>query len=206
MKILCLYNNQCAIELFEWIRAKGHEVVLNSEDLDITWCKKQNFDLTVSYTYRFILAKDIIEALHNNVVNIHNSLLPWNRGADPNLWSIIDRTPRGVTLHYINTGLDKGDIIAQRLVLDTDSETLSSSYYNLDTAAKQLFKDVFKFYDYWPEMKKRVLGRGSYHSVKDGDQFKKLITSYDISIKEFREVLKSLNFNEDGNLLRKRDI
>ncbi len=192
MKILCLYNNECALELFKKIHEKGHEVVLWNEHLDNKWCLDNAFDLTVSYTYRFILSEEILESLNNNVVNIHNSILPWNRGADPNIWSIVDKTPRGVTLHYMDVNLDKGDIIAQKFVNDGDDETLKSSYNNLDKAAKELFMDLFDYYDYWQTIRKKCLGTGSYHSVKDGKKIKGYITSYDITINEFRQKLEMI--------------
>lgn len=190
MKILGLYNNDCALELFQWLEGEGHNVTLWSDRLDIAWCKEQAFDLTVSYTYRYILSVEVIHALNDNVVNMHNSLLPFNRGADPNLWSIVDRTPRGVTLHYMDTELDKGYIIVQRVVNDTDEETLTSSYYNLDRAAKQLFQDSFKDYKFWPELKKKAEGKGTYHASKDAIGIKGLIDSYDITITEFRKRLE----------------
>ena len=71
MKILCLYNNECAIPLFEWIKNQNHETVLFSDKLDKEWCLSQKFDLTVSYTYRYIIKEDVISALNNNVVNLH---------------------------------------------------------------------------------------------------------------------------------------
>ncbi len=189
MKILCLYNNDCALELFDWIRDQGHEITLWKERLSLDWCVEQRFDLAFSYTYRFILTKDIIEALNHNVVNLHNSMIPWNRGADPNIWSIVEKTPRGVTLHYITPELDKGYIIAQEFVNDSDKETLSSSYNNLDKAAKEMFKKAFKYYEFWPFLKKQCIGTGSYHSLEDGAGNKSVIDSYDISITEFRERL-----------------
>ncbi|WP_051197031.1 formyltransferase family protein [Butyrivibrio sp. XBB1001] len=191
MKILCLYNNDCAIELFDYIRNLGHETVLWSEKLTEEFVKEQVFDLAVSYTYRYILPENIILALKENVVNIHNSFLPFNRGADPNMWSIVDNTPRGTTLHYINTGLDKGSIIAQEMISDlSDEETLASTYNNLDKAAKDLFKKAFEYYDKWPSMRKMPEGKGSYHSVKDGTRIKELIPSFDITIAEFRNLLR----------------
>lgn len=190
MKILGLYNNELALELFQALTALGHEVTLMKERLDPEWCKSQGFDLTVSYTYRFLLNQEVIESLNNNVVNLHNSYLPWNRGADPNLWSIALKTPRGVSLHYVDTGLDKGELITQRLVLDTDQETLSSSYLNLHRAAIDMFLEAFSVYPHWQGMRKKALGKGSYHSVRDGERMKSVIDSYDLSIEEFRERLK----------------
>lgn len=195
MKILGLYNNDCALELFRWIENEGHEVALFTERLNLEWCEEQSFDLTVSYTYRFILSENIIHALKDNVVNIHNSLLPFNRGADPNLWSIVERTPRGVSLHYMDAELDKGYIIAQSIVNDTDAETLASSYDNLDHAAKQLFKGAFKYYDFWPQLKKKADGKGTYHSLKDAVEIKRFIDTYDMPIAELRKQLKKQGHN-----------
>jgi methionyl-tRNA formyltransferase len=186
MKILGLYNNRCADELFDWIETQGHEIILMTQPLDDNWCREQKFDLAVSYTYRYIIKESTIEILNHNVVNIHNSILPWNRGADPNIWSIVEGTPRGVTLHYIDDKLDKGYVIAQKIVTDDiKNETLESSYNNLDKAAKELFKESFRYYKYWQGMKKKVVGKGSYHSVQDGKKIKSLIESYDIPITEF---------------------
>ena len=189
MKILCLYNNTCAVELFEWIRGQGHETVYCSEVLNEAWCREQKFDLTVSYTYRYILKQNVLEALNHNAVNIHNAYLPWNRGADPNMWSIAEDTPRGVTIHYMDASLDKGCIIAQRMVEKKEGETLKSSYDALDRAAKELFREIFPFYKNWPEMKKIPLGMGSYHSLKDGERIKSVIDSYDMTTAEFKERL-----------------
>ena len=187
MKILCLYNNDCALELFEWIEKQGNQVVLWKDRLGADWCRQQDFALAVSYTYRYILTEEVLAALKYNAVNIHNSFLPWNRGADPNIWSIIDRTPRGVTLHYMENGLDKGEIIAQQIVNDGDEETLASSYRNLDMAAKQMFRDVFRYYPLWQSMRKVPKGKGSYHSTADGRCVKSLIKSYAMTAREFQD-------------------
>ena len=64
MKILCLYHNLCALPLFDWLYQEGHEVILYNEQLTEDWCREQRIDLTVSYTYRFILEEKIIHALN----------------------------------------------------------------------------------------------------------------------------------------------
>ena len=191
MKILFLYNNDCATELLESIKALGHEVIPYGDRLTVDFIKTGKFDLAVSYTYRYILTEELIDALNGNVVNIHNAYLPYNRGADPNLWSLVEGTPRGVTLHYISTGLDKGDIIAQRLVTEGDGETLKSSYDNLDMNAKEMFLEAFKDYDKWNELRHAPSGSGTYHSLKDGARMKSMITSYDMKISDFLEALKA---------------
>lgn len=201
MKILCLYQNKCAIELFQWIQEQGHEIILYTERLNTSWCREEEFDLTVSYTYRHILTQDILSALNHNVVNIHNSYLPWNRGADPNIWSIVDDTPRGVTLHYMDAALDKGYIITQRLVEKEIGETLQSSYEKLDKTAKELFQEAFVFYKDWPQMKKIPLGKGTYHSVQDGVAIKRVIDTFELTVVEFKERLQTDLYTEANGKL-----
>ena len=37
---------------------------------------------------------------------MHISYLPFNRGAHPNYWSFKDNSPKGVTIHFIDNGID----------------------------------------------------------------------------------------------------
>ncbi len=190
MKILCLYNNECALPLFDWIKEQGHETTFIKDRLSVEWVKKENFDLTVSYTYRYILTKEMLEALDFNAVNLHNSYLPFNRGASPNLWSLAEGTPRGVTLHYMDASLDKGFIIAQRLVTHGDGETIRSSYENLNKNAIELFKDAFSYVDFWKDLKKTPIGIGTYHSVGDTKFLNEKITSYDMKTEDFIKAVR----------------
>ena len=73
-------------------------------------------------------------------------MLPWNRGTDPNLWSFLEKTPKGVTIHRIDAGLDTGDILLQKEVnfdirTDLYKMTLASTYWELRDTMCQLFKD-----------------------------------------------------------------
>lgn len=189
MKLLCLYNGKCALSLFDALKNQGHQVVLCSEKLNYEWCLQQNFDLTISYTYRYILEQDVLEALGNNAVNLHNSYLPWNRGASPNLWSIIEGTPTGVSLHFMSKDLDKGDIIAQCIVPLDHEDTLQEAYNKLDEAAQRQFLEAFQFYPYWNSLRKRAMGEGSYHTVADTRPYQTLIPSWDMKIKRFKEII-----------------
>lgn len=107
---------------------------------------------------------------------MHISLLPYNRGAQPNFWSFIDDTPKGVTIHRLERGLDKGDIICQRQVtFDESAETFASTYAKLNDEIVKLFEEN------WEQIKsgkiegKRQIGRGSYH---DMSEFRAYTTKY----------------------------
>src|SRR4051812_50035303 len=49
----------------------------------------------VSHGYRRILRRDALDVLPDRIVNLHIALLPYNRGADPTLWSVLEGTPAG---------------------------------------------------------------------------------------------------------------
>lgn len=196
MKVLALYNNPCAISLFDWIEDQGNEVVRISDKLVVDWCEQQKFDFALSYTYRYILSQEILDALDHEVLNIHNSFLPFNRGADPNIWSIVDKTPRGVTIHFMDAKLDKGKIIAQKIVPLFDDDTLESSYQRLDQAAQSLFKEIYPYKEFWHEMCKQPEGKGTYHSVKQGKEIKQLVPDYSMPVKSLYE--KAMRFLSMG--------
>jgi len=125
-------------------------------------------EFIVSYGHREIFKPDFIARYPDRIINIHISILPWNRGADPNFWSWFDNTPKGVTIHKIDAGLDTGDILAQEEFNFTGyDDTLESSYERLKCTAEILFRKV------WPDIRdgkiapKKQTGRGSYHNARD---------------------------------------
>ena len=104
-------------------------------------------DFIVSYGYQIIIKEPLLELFPGRVINLHISLLPWNRGSDPNLWSFLNDTPKGVTIHRIEKGVDTGDILAQREVVFDNNETLKTSYDKLTSNIEKLFAEV------WPEIR-----------------------------------------------------
>jgi len=132
-------------------------------------------DFIISYGYRHILKRDVLDKFPNRVINLHISLLPWNKGADPNLWSFLEDTPKGVTIHYVDRGVDTGDMLAQQQVDYLAEDTLRTSYDRLSKAIEDLFKRV------WPDIRAGGLkslpqpGGGTYHRLNDRAVFNYLL-------------------------------
>lgn len=127
-----------------------------------------NPDWIVMFGHRRIIGEPWLSRLPGHIVNLHISMLPWGRGADPNLWAWIKGEPHGVTLHHVDEGLDTGDIIAQQRVTMGRGETLATSYDKLRRAAEDLFART------WPDLRngyaKRTpqpKGIGSHHIAAD---------------------------------------
>ena len=154
----------------------GETVAEFSKPVDVELLREQAIEFAISYRYRHIVEVPVIKYLEGKIINLHISFLPWNRGADPNLWSFLESTSKGVSIHYVDEGLDTGDIIAQKEVtFEALNETLSSTYRKLNDEILELFRQQ------WPLISKGRVSRrkqptgGSYHNSKDRKRFEFLI-------------------------------
>src|ERR1041385_366244 len=79
--------------------------------------RRLNPDVIVVMAYGQILASDVLKIPRITCLNLHTSLLPRWRGAAPIQAAIAagDRET-GITVMYMNEGLDTGDILLQRTV------------------------------------------------------------------------------------------
>ncbi len=162
--------------LLEYLESVEDEVVSASEPIDMAFIEKHRPDFIVSYGYRHIIKKDILDRYDGRAVNLHISLLPWNRGADPNFWSFIENTPKGVTIHYLDQGVDTGDIIVQKQVGFSDADTLRTSYDILQSEIQKLFKENWSQILTGECRRIRQEGEGSLHKLKDKEPLLYLLT------------------------------
>ena len=120
-----------------------HQTLVTSDRINEGYISNNKISLLISYGYRFILPQSIIDEVNGNAVNLHISMLPWNKGADPNFWSWYEGTPKGVSIHWITAGLDEGQIISQMEVNLKPEMTLKESYEFLNKKIIELFnKDI----------------------------------------------------------------
>jgi methionyl-tRNA formyltransferase len=191
MKLLFLSNNPITNPLKDWLSVD--EEVITCTGMWESKIETINPDFVISYCYRSIIPEEVLDILPNRFINLHTSYLPFNRGADPNLWSIADGTPSGVSIHLIDKGVDTGPIIAQEEVIFSDEETLNSSYNLLHIRIQDLFKRT------WPKIKEgnypliSQSSKGTYHSIRDGESMKSMISDYNMTVAEFKKKLALSN-------------
>ena len=87
--------------------------------------------------------------------------MPYNRGLHPNYWSFINNTPKGVTIHEIDEGIDTGKIILQKKVNFrlTSKTTFRGTYYKLRNEIENLFIKNYKkiiLSNYKPVKQKKI--------------------------------------------------
>jgi phosphoribosylglycinamide formyltransferase-1 len=82
-----------------------------------TWLEEHDVELVVLAGYMHLLTPPFLDRFPNRIVNVHPSLLPAFPGAhaiDDALAAGVAST--GVTVHYVDEGLDSGDVVAQEEV------------------------------------------------------------------------------------------
>ena len=146
--------------------------VFNAEDLEraevLKAIGKLKPDIGVSVLFGYILRPKLVSSLPAGCVNLHPSYLPYNRGAYPNVWSIVEGTPAGVTVHYMDAGIDTGDIIARKEVPVEPVDTGQTLYRKLEDAAYELFVETWpriRAGDVQPVSQQKM--KGTYHRASD---------------------------------------
>src|SRR4051795_7826237 len=81
------------------------------------WIEGREPDLVVLAGYMQLLSPDFVARFHNRVINVHPALLPAFPGIDA-VQQAIDHGSKvtGVTVHFVDEGVDSGPIILQRPV------------------------------------------------------------------------------------------
>lgn len=149
----------------------------------------------ISALFGYILRPEFLDLLPAGCVNVHPALLPYNRGEYPNIWSIVEGTPAGATLHYIDAGIDTGDIIAQSEVPVEPIDTGESLYHKLEEASVALFKET------WPLIRSarhsrtpQVPRAGTYHRVRDVERIDEIELDRTYSARQLIDILRARTF------------
>lgn len=87
------------------------------EQAIIEQLEKYEIDYIVLAGYMRLIGSTILEAYPNRIINIHPSLLPSFPGKDA-IGQAVEHGVKvtGVTVHYVDAGMDTGPIIMQRAV------------------------------------------------------------------------------------------
>ncbi|MGG4000315.1 phosphoribosylglycinamide formyltransferase [Anoxybacillus kestanbolensis] len=107
--------------------------------------QQKEIDLVVLAGYMRLIGSTLLQAYPNRIVNIHPSLLPAFPGKDA-----IGQAYRygvkvtGVTVHYVDEGMDTGPIIAQRALYIDDGEPLESVERRIHEIEHVLYPQVIQ--------------------------------------------------------------
>jgi methionyl-tRNA formyltransferase len=135
-----------------------------------------NADLFLSMSFNQILKASILSVPHRGFINCHAGKLPFYRGRNPLNWALInDEKEFGITVHFIDEGIDTGDIIVQDIEHISDADDYASLLaravegcaLSVEKAIKLLLAD-----DFLPTKQSSIHPVGTYFGRRiAGDEF-----------------------------------
>ncbi|MGC1678329.1 MAG: formyltransferase [Candidatus Binataceae bacterium] len=95
-----------------------------------------------SFSYRHLIADDVLALAPSGAYNLHPSPLPRYRGRAPVNWMLANgEREAGVTLHHMVARADAGDIVAQKMVAIDDADTALTLYRKLVPAGAAIVRE-----------------------------------------------------------------
>jgi methionyl-tRNA formyltransferase len=112
------------LPVYQPLKAKDPEFIKTVEELAP--------EVVIVAAFGQILSKALLDIPPFGCINVHASLLPKYRGAAPIQYSIIDgEEETGITIMYMDVGIDTGDMILQAKTPIAEDETGGSLYDKL---------------------------------------------------------------------------
>ena len=152
-------------------------------------------DILLSVFFGYIFKADILGIARHGNINLHNGYLPYNRGAYSNVWSIVEETPAGATLHFMDTGIDTGAIIAQRQTPVDFDDTGETLYHKISADCVRLFSET------WPAIRTRSIRpqpqqkrKGTAHRVADVQRIDEIDLDQTYTARELINILRARTF------------
>lgn len=147
--------------------------------------KKLDPDLIITAAFGQILPKALLDIPKLGSINVHASLLPKYRGASPIQQAIIEGEEKtGVTIMYMDTRMDTGDIIAKEEIKIGEDDTADQVHDKLALLGGKVLKEVISLF-----------GQGKPKGVPQDDELATYCSKINKSMCE-------LNWDNDAQKLR----
>lgn len=153
-------------------------------------------DLGVLAWWPKIISPALIAMPEYGFINTHPSLLPYNRGKHYNFWALVEQVPFGVSLHYVDEGIDSGDVVAQSLIPYDWEDTGETLYAKAGHTMVDLFKAVY------PKLRaqelpriKQCLSWGSLHYASEIEPASKVDLDKTYRARDLINLLRARTFS-----------
>ena len=152
-------------------------------------------DYILSVHFPYIFPPLVLALPSVGCLNLHPAYLPYNRGWHTPSWAILDGTPIGATMHWIDAGIDSGDIAAQVEVEVSASDTADTLYKRVLTAELKLFEQCIPAIVARSLPKLRQASPGSAHSKADLAAVQELRLDERVEVGALLRKLRALSTN-----------
>lgn len=106
---------------------------------DFGFIKELNPDMIITCAYGQILSEEILNIPKLGCFNLHGSLLPKYRGGAPIHYALLNGDEKtGITLMYMDKGMDSGDMIAKEEIKIEENDNIESLTNKLSIIASKM--------------------------------------------------------------------
>lgn len=111
----------------------------------LTQLRDYEVDFIVLAGYMRLIGPTLLKEFEGKIINIHPSLLPAFPGKDAIGQALAAKVKvSGVTVHYVDAGMDTGPIIAQRAINISESDTRESLQTKIHEIEHELYPSVIE--------------------------------------------------------------
>jgi methionyl-tRNA formyltransferase len=201
MDAVFLGMNDAGEKVYSWLNERDDINVraLLTEKEQLSLINEIEPDIVISSGFEHKVPEDIIEVPEQGIVNLHPSFLPYNRGSHPNVWSIIEDTPAGVSIHYMVEEIDEGPIIDRKEVRVEPDDTGGELYDRLQREMFELFRANWKDIKEGAEGREQNTDSGSTNFEKDLQEACEIDLDEKVKIGEFLKKLRGLTWKPYKN-------
>jgi folate-dependent phosphoribosylglycinamide formyltransferase PurN len=188
IKFLLQKKNRSFYDLSKQINSKYYECSSPNEKHIKKYLTISKTDIILLMSSH-ILQNDIINIPSIGIINKHASALPSNKGLFPYFWSVKNSTLQGISFHKVNSYIDNGQLIFQKLDIPIESLKSMISFYiyvfdtypsNIIRAIKNLINKKYIKYD--------TSIQSSYNSIPNKKDYDTFIKNKGIII-DFKDIL-----------------
>lgn len=156
-------------------------------------------DYIISIHFPYVYPAEVLQVAREGVLNLHPAYLPYNRGWHTPSWAILEETPIGATLHFMDEGIDTGDIIHQRTLEISPGDTADTLYPRLKAIELEVFREA------WPRLATRTAprtpqlrGAGTAHRRRElyAEAIQRIDLDANMAVGELLRRLRALTTNQ----------
>ena len=182
-------------DIYTYAKNNRIKVSIYGSNEYVNFISSNEFDTGFLIWWPKIISKELLTKAKNGFINTHPSFLPFCKGKHYNFWTLVKNCKFGVTLHYVDEGIDTGDIICQKAI---EYDWLDNGQTLFEKARSEMINLFKAFYPKYREDKisriKQDPQKNSYHHSSEIDIMSRLDLSKNYLLKNILNLLRARTF------------
>lgn len=115
-------------------------------DAGLALLRGLELDWIVGIHFPYLVPAEVLALPRQGMLNLHPAYLPYNRGWHTPTWAMLEGTPAGATLHFMDARIDMGDVVHRRELAPGPGDTADTLYRRLKALEVEVFQEA------WPAL------------------------------------------------------